>query len=85
MAQMRELMKTAEKELNEMKISNLSEAEFKTLGIRMLKELIENFNNIKKIQLETKDSLIEIYNNLQGNNSRVDEAENQIIDVEIRK
>ena len=82
MAQMRELMKTAEKELNEMKISNLSEAEFKTLGIRMLKELIENFNNIKKIQLETKDSLIEIYNNLQGNNSRVDLAKNQIDDLE---
>ena len=29
-----------------------------------------------------KDSLIEIKNNLQGNNSRVDEAENQINDLE---
>ena len=29
-----------------------------------------------------KATLIEIKNNLQGNNSRVDEAENQIIDLE---
>ena len=29
-----------------------------------------------------KDTLIEIKNNLQGNNSRVDEAENQINGIE---
>ena len=29
-----------------------------------------------------KDTLIEIKNNLQGNNSRVDEAKNQINDLE---
>ena len=29
-----------------------------------------------------KDSLIDLKNNLQGNNSRVDEAENQINDLE---
>ena len=29
-----------------------------------------------------KDTLIEIKNNLQGNNSRADEAENQISDLE---
>ena len=39
-------------------------------------------NSIKKIQSETKDTLIEIKNNLQGNNSRVDEAKNQINDLE---
>ena len=39
MAQMKERMKTPDKELNEMKINNLSDAEFKTLVIRMLKEL----------------------------------------------
>ena len=37
---------------------------------------------IKKIQSEMKYSQIEIKNNLQGNNSRVDEAENQINDLE---
>ena len=64
-----------------MGISNLSDAEYKTLVIRMLKELSEDLNSIKKIQSETKDSLIETKNNLQGNNSRVDEAENQIDDL----
>ena len=46
--------------LNEMEKSNLSDAEFKTLFIRMLKELIEDLNSIKQIQSETKDTLIEI-------------------------
>ena len=48
---MKEQIKTPKKELNEMEISNLSDAEAKTLVIRMLKELRgrvdelrENFN-----------------------------------------
>ena len=65
---------TPEKELNKMEISSLSDAEFKTLVIRMLNELSEDLNHIKKIQSETQDTLIKIKNNLQGNNSRVDEA-----------
>ena len=65
-----------------MEISNLSDAEFKTMVIRMLKELSEDLNSIKKIQSETKDTLIEKKNNLQGNNRRVDEAENEINDME---
>ena len=40
MAQMREQNKTPEKELNKMDISNLSDAEFKTPVIRILRELI---------------------------------------------
>ena len=56
MAQMKEQIKTPQKELNEMKISNLSDAELKTLAIRMLKELSEDLSSIKKIQSETKDS-----------------------------
>ena len=48
----------------------------------MLRELSEDLNNIKKIQSEMKDSLVEIKNNLHGNNSRVDEAGNQINDLE---
>ena len=46
--------------------------------IRMLKELSESLSSIKEIQSEMKDTLIEMKNNLQGNNSRVDQAENQI-------
>ena len=48
MAQMKEQIKTPEKELNKMEISNLSDAEFKTLIIRMLKELTGYFKSIKK-------------------------------------
>ena len=65
-----------------MEISNSSDAEFKTLVIRMLRELHDNLNSIKKIQSEMKDSLIEIKKNFKGNNSRVDKAENQISDFE---
>ena len=48
MAQMKEQVKTSEKELNKMEISNLSDIEFETLFIRMLKELSEDLNSIKK-------------------------------------
>ena len=40
------------KELNKMEISILSDAEFKTLVIRKLKELSEDLSSIKKIQSE---------------------------------
>ena len=82
MAQMKEWIKTPDKELNKRDISNLRDTEFKTLVIRMLKELSEDLNSIKRIQSEMKDTLNGIKNNLQGNNSRMDEAENQINDFE---
>ena len=47
--QMKEQIKTPEKGLNEMEISNVLDAEFKTLIIRMLKELSEDLNSAKKI------------------------------------
>ena len=46
-----------EKELNKIETSNLLDAECKTLVIRMLSELSENLNSIKKTQSETKDTL----------------------------
>ena len=68
-----------------MEISNLSDAEFKLLVIRMLKKHSEDLNSIKKIQSETKDTLTEVKNNLHENNNRVDEAENQINDLEYKE
>ena len=47
MAQMKDRIKTPEKEVNEMEKSNLSDAEFKTLVISLLKELSGNLNSIK--------------------------------------
>ena len=48
-AQMKQQTKTPGKKLNEMEISNLSDAESKTLVIRMLKKLSEDLNSIKNI------------------------------------
>ena len=47
-AQMKEQIKTPEKELNKMEISHLSDAKFKTLDKRMLKEISEDLNSIKR-------------------------------------
>ena len=44
---MKEQIKTLEKQSNKMGINNLSDAEFKTLVLRMLKKLNGNYNNIK--------------------------------------
>ena len=55
MSQMKEQDKIPEKELNEMEANNLADAEFKTLVIRMLKELNENFNKeIESIKCEVE-------------------------------
>ena len=71
-----------EKELNKMEISNLLDAEPKLVVIRMVKKLREDLNSTEKIQSETKDTLPERTNNLQGNNNRVNKAKNQINDLE---
>ena len=64
--------------------ANLSDAEFNTLLRRMLKKLSEDLSSIKKIQSETKDTLIETKNNLQGNSSSVNDTKIQINDMEYR-
>ena len=48
----------------------------------MLKELSEDLSRIEKTWSEMKGTIIEIKNNLQGNNSRMDKAKNQINDLE---
>ena len=48
MAQMKEQMNSPEKELSDKEIDNLSDAEFKTLVIRMLTEMVEYRHKIKK-------------------------------------
>ena len=69
MAQMKEQNKTPEKELSETKIANLSDAKFKTLMVRMLKELIEYSNNMKKWRLHKWNK-----EKSTGTNRRGDEA-----------
>ena len=64
MAHMKEQNKTPEKEWNKMETSNLLDVEFKTLVVKMLKELSGYYNSIKKTQAEMKDTLSEIKDNL---------------------
>ena len=47
MAQMKEQSKTPEKEVSNTEIANLSDSEFKTLVIRMLREMIVYSHKIK--------------------------------------
>ena len=66
-------------------IISLSDAEFKPLVIRILKELIGHFNNIKKTKAEMKVILSEIKKNLQATNTRGDETEYQINNLEYKE
>ena len=76
---MKEQIKTLEKELRDEEIANLSDAEFKTLVIRMLTELIELSCKMKE---EMKATQSEIKENVQGTNSEVKETGTQINDLE---
>ena len=64
MVQMKEQIKSPEKELNKIEISNC-DTELKTLVVRMLKELSEDFNGIKKIQSESKSQTKGVNNSLK--------------------
>ena len=79
MAQMKEQMKTPEKELSNKEIGSLSDAEFKTLVIRMLTELMELS---RKMREDMKATHSEMKQNIQGTNSDGKETGTQIDDVE---
>ena len=66
MAQMKEQIKTPEKELSDEEIDNLLDTEFKTLVIRMLTEMIQYRC---KIEEEVKAMQSAIKKNIQGTNS----------------
>ena len=75
MAQMKEQIKIPEKELSDEEIGNLSDAEFKTLVIRMLTEMVEYGHKIEK---EVRTIQSEIKENAQGTNSEGKETWTQI-------
>ena len=79
MAQMKEQIKTPEKELSNKEIPNLSDAEFKTLVIRMLTELTELSHKMKE---QMKATQSEVKQNIQGTNSDGKETGTQINDLE---
>ena len=79
MPQMKEQIKTPEKELNNEEIAKLSDAEFKTLVVRRLTEVIELGCKMKG---EMKAIQSKIKENIQGTNSEGKETETQINDLE---
>ena len=79
MAQVKEQIKTPEKELSDEEIANLSHAEFKTLVFRMLTEMVEFGLKIKE---EVKAIQSEIKKNIQITNSEGKETWTQINDLE---
>ena len=79
MAQMKEQINIPERELSNEEIANLSDAEFKTLVIRMLTEMTEYW---RKTQEEVKAMQSEIKKNIQGINSEGKETGTQINDLE---
>ena len=79
MAQMKEKIKTPEKELSNEGIVNLLDAELKTLESRMLREMIEYSCKIKE---EVKAMQSEIKKNIWGTKSKGKETGTQINDLE---
>ena len=81
MAQIKEQIKVPEKiQLSNEEIANLSDAQFKTLVIRMLTELVE-FGH--KLDEKMKAMLGETKENVQGTNSDGKETGTQILLVHI--
>ena len=76
---MKEQNKIPEKQLSNEEIVNLPDAEFKTLVIRMLTEMVE-YGHKKKEEVKAMQS--EIEKNIQGTNSEGMETETQIKDLE---
>ena len=77
---MKEQIKAPEKiQLSSEEIANISDAEFKTLLIRMLTEMVENG---LKIEEEVKAMKNEIKENVQGTNSDGKETGTQINGLE---
>ena len=73
---MTEHFKAPEKiQLSEEEIANLSDAQFKTLVINMLTELVES---VRKVDEKMKPMQIETKENVQGTNSEAKETGTQI-------
>ena len=68
MAQMKEQIKTQKKEWNKKEANNLADSQSKTLIVRMLKELSEDLNSIKKIHSNKQAK----YNQRHWNKGQID-------------
>ncbi|KAF6306560.1 hypothetical protein mRhiFer1_008659 [Rhinolophus ferrumequinum] len=87
MSQIKQQKKPPELEPHEIEVTNLSETEFRTLMIRMFKELRDDIKRDVEIimnnQLELKNTITEIKNTLEGITSKLNEAEDhRVSDLE---
>ena len=82
MAQTEEQIKAPKVELRDAEIANLSDADFKTLVIRMLTEMVEY---CPKVEEKVKAMKNEIKKNIQETNSEGKEARIQINNLEQKK
>ena len=76
---MKEQIKAPKIELSNEDIAKLSDAEFKTLVVRMLREMIELSHKIEEVE---KAMQSEIKKNIQGTNSEGKETGTQINNLE---
>ena len=76
---MKEQIKTPKTELRNQEMANLSDAEFKTLVIRMLTEMVEYG---RKIEEKVKAMESEIKKNIQGTQSERKETRTHINNLE---
>ena len=82
MALMKEQIKTPKIELSNEEIANLSDAEFKTLVIRMLTEMVEHG---RKMEEKVKAMQSEVKKNIQRSNSEGKETGTPINNLEQKK
>ena len=88
MSQMRGQDKTPEKQLNEVEIGKLSEKEFRIMIMKMIQDLKKTTEKMQEMftkdPQDVKNKQTEMDNALEGIDSRIAEAEEQINDLEDR-
>ena len=68
-----------------METSNLADIKFKVMIIRILNCMKKDIETIKRDQSEKKNAISEVNNTLGGISSKLDEAEDQISNLEENK
>ena len=80
--------KTLQKQLNEVEIVNLTEKEFRIMIVKMFQDLRKTMEKMQEMSAkdleEIKNKQTEMNNTLEGINSRITKAEEQISDLEDR-
>ena len=85
--QMKEQMRNTEIQINEEEIGKLSEKEFRIMIVKMIRNLENKMEKMQESinkdlgELNNNNTITEIENTLEGINSRIPEAEEQISEL----